>query len=217
MDFAAARDLMVETQIRTNRVTHPEVLAAMRKVPREVFVPKSKRAFAYVDEDIEIDRGRFLMEPMVLARLLDSADPRADDLALVVAAAPGYAAAVLASMAATVFALEAEEDLARQMEAQFRDLQLDNVLTVTGPHAQGRREEQPFDLILINGAVRDVPAALLDQLAEGGRLVTVIQEAGALGRAVLYLKRGGVTSHRILFDANLKPAPGFEQEEGFVF
>lgn len=217
MDFAAARALMVETQIRTNKVTHREVLDAMRTVPREVFVPKSKRDFAYVDEDIEIERGRFLMEPMVLARLLDSADPRPDDLALVVAAAPGYAAAVLASMTATVFALEAEADLAKTMEAQFRALNLDNVITVTGPHAQGRPREQPFDLIVVNGAVPEVPRALLDQLAEGGRLVTVVSDPGPPGRAVLYLKRGGVASHRVLFDANLKPAPGFEREEGFVF
>lgn len=218
MDFAAARNLMVEAQLRTNRVTHDGLLEAMRTVPRELFVPKSKRDFAYVDEDIELEPGRFLMEPMVLGRLLQGADPHPNDLALVVAAGPGYSAAVLSGITATVFAQEADAEIAARMGTLLRDMQLDNVVVVDGPHAEGRPAEAPFDLILINGAVPEVPAALTDQLADNGRLVTVLRgEDEAIGRAVLYLKRGGVVSHRVLFDASVRAAPGFAREAGFVF
>jgi len=217
MDYAAARNLMVEAQLRTNKVTHPGVLDAMRSVPRELFAPKSRREFAYVDEDIEVEPGRYLMEPMVLGRLLDSAQPKSDDLALVVSAAPGYAAAVLGRVTATVFAQENDPAMAKRMADLLHELQLDNVVVVDGAAREGRPAEAPFDLILVPGSVPDVPASLTDQLAENGRLVTVVQENEAIGRAVLYLKRGGTVSRRVLFDATVGKAPGFERVPGFVF
>ena len=217
MDYAAARNLMVEAQLRTNRVVHHGVLDAMRSVPRELFAPKSRREFAYVDEDLEIEPGRFLMEPMVLGRLLDAAWPKPDDLALVVSAAPGYGAAVLSRVVATVFAQEDDAAQAKRMADLLHELQYDNVVVVDGKSREGRPSEAPFDVILIPGAVPEVPTALTDQLAENGRLVTVVQETEAIGRAVLYLKSGGVVSRHVLFDASVAKAPGFEQAPGFVF
>jgi protein-L-isoaspartate(D-aspartate) O-methyltransferase len=217
MDFAVARRNMVACQIRPNRVTDERVLAAMGDLPRERFVPKARQTIAYIDEDIEIAPGRFLMEPVTAARLVDTAAIGEDDNALVIAPATGYLAAVAGRLAGSVFALEQDGELAQRMSALVTDMALDNIVIVEGPHRDGWSKESPYDVVLIDGCVPEVPDALCDQLAEGGRLVAVIGEPGKVGRLTLYGKRNGVVSHRTLADAMVQPAPGFERAAGFVF
>lgn len=217
MDYAAARRNMVESQLRTNLVTDAAVLAAMGGMPRERFVPESRAEIAYIDEDIDIGSGRFLMEPMVLGRLLQVVAPQPEDVALCVGCGAGYAAAVLSRLCGAVFALEDDSDIAQRATRLLSDLGIDNAFVVEGDLAAGWAAEAPYNVILLEGAVADVPGEILDQLADGGRLATVMRPKSGVGSATLLEKRHGQVSRRVLFDANVPFLSGFEMEEGFVF
>ena len=216
-DYAATRHNMVEGQLRTNEVTEPRLIEAIEAVPRERFVPEHLRAIAYVDEDLEIAPGRYLMEPVVLARLLQAAEPRPEDVVLEIGCGTGYAAVLLGRLVSTVVALECAPELAAKAEGNAAALGADNVAVVTGPLAEGFARQAPYDVILVSGAVAEVPERLLGQLAEGGRLLAVVREDAAVGRATLFLKRHGVISRWVLFDAAVPLLPGFESPQRFVF
>lgn len=221
-DFALARRNMVDGQLRPNRVTNPALLAAIGELPRERFLPEGLRSVAYADDDVPLGAGRFMIEPMVLARLIQSLQPQAEDKAMVVAAGRGYGAAILARLVTSVVAVEADSGLAGAAQQTLRDLAVSNVRQVVGPAEQGVAASAPYDVIVIEGAVGEVPAAILGQLAEGGRLATVISDphgtAGAvLGVAHLFVKQGGVTSGRPLFDAGTPLLPGFVRPPRFTF
>jgi protein-L-isoaspartate(D-aspartate) O-methyltransferase len=219
MDFTIARRNMVEGQIRTNRVTDPLVLSAMKTLPRELFVPKAVQSACYLDEEIPLGGGRSLMEPMVLARLLQEAAVEDGDVVLVIGAATGYSAAVLAHMASTVVALETDHELADRSSRLMADLNIDNVAVVTGPLDQGYPQQSPYDVIFFDGAVSEVPPAILDQLREGGRMVAVMQtdaDAG-VGQACLISRNEGVIGKRTVFDTKVPLLPGFEPAPAFVF
>ncbi len=215
MDYEAARRNMVESQIRTNKVTHTALLDALSAVPRERFLPPDRAFAAYVDDDVLVAPGRYLMEPMVFARMVQLAEPTARDRALLVGAGAGYGAAVLARLVASVIALESDPALAARGKGELASL-AENASQVTGPLAQGWPGKGPYDLILIEGAVEDVPQALFDQLADGGRLVAVVKTEG-VGRAVLFIERDKVISHRPAFDAAVPLLAEFRRVPGFVF
>lgn len=216
MDFELARDLMIDGQLKPNQVNDPRILDAFRVVPRELFVPSSLKGVAYVDEDIEVAPGRYLLEPLVLARMIQAANPTARDVALDVASGTGYSAAVLAQLAGAVVALEEDQELADRATGTLLDLRYDSVVVVKSPLTQGWAEQAPYDVIVINGMVEDVPQALLDQLNENGRLVAVENMRG-VGKAMLYIKEGGIIGRRELFDAASPLLPGFVKPRGFVF
>jgi protein-L-isoaspartate(D-aspartate) O-methyltransferase len=216
--FAEARRQMVLTQLRPNKVIDEQVIAAMAAVPREQFVPKAYRGVAYMDEDVAVAPGRFIMEPMVLGRLLQEAELQAGDVALVVGSGTGYEAAVLARIVSTVIGLESDAALSQQAGQTLQALGIDNVVTVDGPLKEGLAKQGPFNLILLAGAVPEIPPALLDQLADGGRLIGVVRPGnGPIGQAVIVKRSGGLLSQRVLFDAGTPCLPGFEQPAGFVF
>jgi len=215
--YAAARMNMVDSQIRTNKVTDPALLDAFEKIPRELFVPAGRGGVAYVDQDVALGNGRHLMEPMVLARLLQEARPGPADMVLEVGCGTGYATAILAQLVATVVALESDHELAARASRTLADLGIDNALVVEGPLTAGWRAQAPYGMILINGAVADVPAALRAQLAEGGRLVTVQRAGPGPGRGLLLRRTGDVTTGRHVFDAGTPVLPEFAHEPGFVF
>lgn len=217
MDYAAARFNMVESQLRTNKVTDAALLEAFEAVPRERFLGEAQRPVAYVDEDLAVAPDRYLMEPMVLGRLLQAAALEPGDMVLEVGTGTGYAAAILARLAGTVVALEDDAALAAQAEAAFEALGIDNVVLVSGPLNQGYPKQAPYNVILLNGAVAAVPEGMCAQLGEGGRLVTVVRQGAGTGRAVLMQCSGGHVSSRVLFDAATPYLPGFQPEAGFVF
>jgi protein-L-isoaspartate(D-aspartate) O-methyltransferase len=216
MDYAVARQHMVDSQVRTNKVTDERLIEAIRALPRERFVPDRARARAYLDDDLEIAQGRFLMEPMVTARLIQAAEVKAEDIALVVGAGSGYAAALLSRLANTVVALEAEPQLSQRAGTVFSELSIDNAIVFEGALSAGCPKHAPYNVIYLDGAVEQVPAALTGQLADGGRLVGVLLEQG-VGRASLWIKSGNAVSRRVLFDANVAPLPGFAAPPKFVF
>jgi protein-L-isoaspartate(D-aspartate) O-methyltransferase len=224
--YDIARANMVENQVRPNKVTDDRVLKAMAAVPRERFVPEKFAGIAYVDEDIAVSEGRYLMEPMVLARLLQEAAITAGDVVLDIGCATGYSTAVLARLADTVVAVESDEDLAETAVVLMTELDADNTAVVTGVLREGYAKQAPYDVIVLEGAVEEVPSALSDQLVEGGRLVAVVTGgdgggghpgAHRVGRATLMRRSHGALSSRVLFDASITPLPGFDIERGFVF
>ena len=217
MNFEDARRIMVDSQLRPNRVTNEGVLAAMGTLPREQFVPEAQRPVAYVDEDLAIAPGRYNMEPLTLARLVQAAAPKSFELCLVVGAGTGYSAAVFARLCDTVFALESDGALAASTSALMSDLAMDNIVIVEGALVEGLPKQGPYDVIMVNGGVKIFPDALTDQLADGGRMVTVMIDEVGLGRAVLIVKGATGISQRVLFDASIPALPEFEKEAGFVF
>ena len=207
---------MVDNQIRPNKVTSIPLIQALLKVPRERFVPQAARGVAYVDDDAPLGGGRWLMEPMLFARLVQSAEIKPSDIVLDVGAVTGYGAAVLSKIASTVVALEEDGALAKMLSANLDALGLDNVAAIEGKLVAGCPNQGPFDVILFEGAVHDVPTGIADQLAEGGRLVAVLDKGG-VGQAVLIVRRNGALSRRVLFDAATPLLPGFAPQPTFVF
>lgn len=216
-DYAAARLNMVEGQIKPNKVTDRALLNAIATVPREIFVPKAARGVAYVDEDIKIGNGRYLIEPRVFARLVNEAAITRDDVVLDIACGSGYSTAVLARLASNVVAIESDPELARQATARLTTLGVANAVVIEAPLTQGYPAQAPYPVIVINGAVAAVPEAILGQLAEGGRLVAVIKRQGLMSCATLFKRTSGVISRRELFDAGTPLLPGFEPQPVFEF
>lgn len=216
-DYAAARLNMVEGQIRPNKVTNPALVTAMMTIPRELFVPKPLRGFAYVDEDVHIGNGRFMMEPMVLSRLLQEAGIGSNDVVLDLGCGTGYSTAILSRIAGTVVAVEEDAELAARATELLKELGIDNAAVVEGRPSEGYPAQAPYDVIVINGAVAKVPEAVLEQLGEGGRLVAVVSADGRLGQARLFQRIGGIVSGRVLFDASTPILRGFEPEAKFEF
>ena len=218
VDNATARMNMVESQLRTNKVTDQRVLEAFETIPRERFVPDHLRSLAYVDEDLRLKGERYLVEPMVQARLMNVADIRAEDVVLVVGAGTGYACAVLSTIAATVVGLESDPELAKLAESALQEQGVDNAVVIQGEMEKGYAKQGPYDVILVNGAVAEVPKALTDQLSpQGGRLVTVVRSGTGPGKGTVFERWDKAIGRRTLFDANTPVLPGFRKQPGFVF
>jgi protein-L-isoaspartate(D-aspartate) O-methyltransferase len=219
IDFAAARRIMVDSQVRTSDVTDARVVAAMLAVPRERFLPAEQADLAYVDCDIAAttpEAGkpmRRLLKPMVLAKLIQAAEIRDGDHVLDVGCAAGYSSAVLAQLARSVVALEQDDALAERARANLQAL---GVSVVNGPLADGWLPQAPYDVILLNGASEIEPKTLLRQLKPGGRLVGV-RGRGPAGKAMLYCSIGGESGGRPIFDASAALLPGFAEPAAFVF
>lgn len=217
LDYRAARLNMVEGQLRTNKVTDEAVLGAFLDVPRERFVPPHLAGTAYIDEDIPLGGGRWMLEPMVLARLLQLAEIGPDDGVLEIGAGTGYATAILSRLAARVVAVESDQRLIAIARVRMQEMQNGNVTLLEGKLEEGYPAGAPYEVIVIGGAVAAVPDAIVRQLAEGGRLVTVLKPRQGMGQGVVMTRAGGVASQRAAFDAGSALLPGFAPAPGFVF
>ena len=208
-DFAAAREAMVENQLRPQGVTDPAVLNAMRTVRREDFLPSHTRPLAYVDRAVAIGEGRFLAAPAVLGQLLTEMMPAAGQRALVVGAGTGYSAAVLAAMGLQVTAVESDAALAGEARSQ-------KIRVVEGSLEKGQPEGAPYDQILIDGAVEYIPDAIIEQLADGGRLGVAITDRG-ITRLTVGRKAGDAFGTLSVGDAGVPALPGFQRPRAFTF
>jgi protein-L-isoaspartate(D-aspartate) O-methyltransferase len=225
IDFARRRFTMVESQIRPNEVTDPRLLAILRALPRERFVPDRLRPLAYSDEALEVfpaidgAPARFLLAPMVLARLVQLAAVEPHDTVLDVGCATGYSTAVLAGLGRAAIGLEPEPELAKAARDALRTLGIVNAEIAEGPLADGYPQASLYDVIVLNGSVPNPPTALTSQLREGGRIAVVLASGGAdrQGRAYLFVKVGGEMSGVPHFDAGARPLPGFATELSFSF
>ncbi len=208
-DFAAARAAMIENQLRPEGVTDPAVLDAMATVARETFLPPQTRALAYVDRAVSMGEARYLSAPSVLGSILMQLRVARGQRALVVGAGTGYSAAVLQAMGLSVTALESSAALA----ATARDNGID---TVEGPLEEGLKKGAPYDQILIDGAVEYIPEAIIEQLADGGRLGAALVERG-ITRLIAGRKVGGAFGYLSLRDAGAPALPGFARPKAFIF
>ncbi|MBW6530737.1 protein-L-isoaspartate O-methyltransferase [Sphingomonas sp. RRHST34] len=213
-DFTAMRQAMVASQLRTVAVTDPRVVAAMADVPRERFVPAASTAMAYRDTAIALGQGRALNTPLATARLLVEARLRPSDRVLLIGAAAGYTAAVLARIVADVVAVEESPDLAVHARAALADER--NVTLVEAPLAQGHAAGAPYDVLLVDGAVEELPSTLLTQVADGGRIVTGLIERGVF-RLAAGAHRGAATALTPFADIDSVRLPGFAKPRGFTF
>jgi protein-L-isoaspartate(D-aspartate) O-methyltransferase len=222
IDFAAARRMMVDGQVRTSDVTDLRILSAMLELPRERFVPAASAELAYLDLDIPVSGAgadapaRRLLKPMVLAKMVQAAAVKAEDRVLDVACATGYSSALLGQLARSVVALEEDPALARLADENLKAIGASNVTVVAGPLAQGCQLKAPFDVILLNGASEIVPQALCRQLGEGGRLLAVVGRVPNC-RAMIYRSVAGSISGWPIFDASAPLLPGFAKPPAFVF
>jgi protein-L-isoaspartate(D-aspartate) O-methyltransferase len=217
VDYAAIRLNMVESQLRPNKVTDAAVLAAFLAVPRERFVPTGLRGAAYIDDALPLGGERYLLPPMVLARLLQLARIGPGDSVLEIGCATGYGTALLARLAGSVIAIESDRALVAQATARLRELGSGNAAVVEAPLIEGHPGRAPYAAIILGGAVARVPDAIVRQLADGGRLVAVVQQQNGLGQGMAMTRVGAVLSRRPSFDAAVPLLPGFQAEPSFVF
>jgi protein-L-isoaspartate(D-aspartate) O-methyltransferase len=213
-DFARQRKTMVDNQIRTVDVTNPGVLDVFGRVPRELFVPATDRDFAYVDRPIAVAPGRVVPQPAPFARLVQLAAPKPTDTVLLIGGTTGYAAAVLAELAQRVVMVESDAGLAATAVAALAGRA--NVDVVVGPLSAGAPAKGPYDLIVVDGAVEEIPAGFVDQLVVGGRIVAVVGPQGLAAQATVTMRTATGTSSRLAFNLPAVPLAEFVRPKAFA-
>ena len=214
-DYASRRTMMVDTQVRPSDVTKFPIIDAMLAVPREAFVPDGKREAAYVGENLDIGGGRVLLEPRTLAKMIDALDIQPGHVVLDVACGLGYSTAVLSRMCDFVVAIEDDEARAEEAQSILSGQGADNAAVMFGPLAEGAAKSGPYDVIILQGGAEQVPAAILGQLREGGRIAAVFAE-GTLGVVRIGYKIDGVVNWRFSFNASAPVLKGFEKHRAFA-
>ncbi|MEM6972428.1 MAG: protein-L-isoaspartate O-methyltransferase [Pseudomonadota bacterium] len=214
--FENARRAMVDTQVRPSDVTRYPIIEAMLAVPRERFVPASRREIAYAETDVPLAPGRALLAPRTLAKMLEAATIDPADLVLDLAPATGYSTALIARMAEAVVAIEPDADLCATAQARLDELEVMNAAISPGAVEDGDPDHGPYDVILVNGAVEQVPAELTAQLKDGGRLVAIFLD-GPVGRCRVVTRAGDALSDRRAFDVDAPLIEGFRKARAFEF
>ncbi len=214
-DYAKRRTMMVDTQVRPSDVTKFPIIDAMLSIPREYYVPDSMIEAAYVGENLEIGGGRVIIDPRTLAKLLDALDVRPDHVALDLGCGLGYSTAILSRLCDFVVAVEDDETRAEEAQNILSGQGVDNAAVMTGPLPEGAQKSGPYDIIIIQGAVEEVPAAIIDQLREGGRIGCIFGE-GALGVVRVGHKIDGNVNWRFSFNAGAPLLAGFEKTVAFA-
>ena len=218
MDFKIARKNMVENQIRANKVTSLNVINAFLDVPREKFVPDALQEISYVDEDIQLSRNRFMMKPMILARLFQSLNLKGNENILHVGSNSGYGSAILSRMCSSVISLESDKKLFETSIHTFSNMGFDNVVPLHGSMENGVEKEAPFDIIFIEGSIETEPKSLFGQLNENGKMIVIIRPANIkIGKAKLFFKISNEIGLENLFDAQVSKLSIFKSKTKFSF
>jgi protein-L-isoaspartate(D-aspartate) O-methyltransferase len=214
-DYAARRRTMVDTQIRPSDVTKFPIIAAMLNVERELFVPANLIEAAYSGDDLDLGGGRAMLAPRTLAKMLDALDITGDELVLDVGCGLGYTTAVLAQLAQAVVAVETDEATVEDIQALLSGAGADNAIVQAGDLAAGAAEHGPYDVVLIEGGVEQLPPALVGQIKDGGRIACIFMQ-GNLGEVRIGYKTGGGVSWRFEFNATAPVLPGFARDQVFA-
>ena len=218
MHFEALRKAMVDSQIRPNKVIDDRVIAAFMNVPRERFVSKNMQNLAYIDEDIHLSGGRFIVEAMVMARIIQTLALDDTQSVMLIGAGTGYTAALLSSLAASVIAIETRAQMVEKAQQAVAGLDIGNVAVIKARLQDGYASEAPYDAIIIEGAVEHMPQSLLDQLADGGRLAAIWRPDGTqAGEACIWHKIGDAVSRTPLFTAQVPVLDEFRAKPKFSF
>lgn len=214
-DYAVRRRMMVDTQVRPSDVTEFPIIDAMLNVPRELYVPSDKEDVAYIGEHLELDDGRFLLDPRIFSKMLEALDLSSSDLVLDIGCGYGYSSAVIARIVEAVVAVEEDDMLHKYAAEVLTEQGVDNVVLRSGVLTDGAAEHGPYDVILLQGSVGVVPDKLIDQLKDGGRMACLFME-GAVGIVKLGSKRDGRMTWRFSFNATAPILPGFDAVETFT-
>lgn len=224
VDASLQRKNMVESQVRPNDITDRRIIRSMLQVPRETFLPPALRSIAYMDEDVPLRAGsgrtageaRAMMAPRVFAKLVQLAEISDSDIVLDIGIGSGYSAAVIANLCETVVGVESDVELAEAATKSLEEQEIDNVVVVQGPLNAGYPSEGPFDAIVVEGRICELPDTLLDQLKDGGRLVA-IHDAGPVSHLTLWRRIGGTFDQRTATEVGAPALPGFDRPQTFVF
>ena len=211
MEFSQLRHRMVESQIRTMGVNSPTVLAAFEEVPREKFVSEEFVEFAYIDDQVDIGHGRMVLEPLVIALILQALTITKDSVVLEVGSGTGYITSLLSLLGGTIVALEINEGLASKASENLLDIGMDNVLVINESMVDGYTKQAPYDVIFFSGGAEVIPDNIVDQLADGGRLGAVVPGADSLGKGIVIQKFGSSITKREIFSGKAKTLPGFSK------
>ncbi len=211
-EFAQQREQMVETQLKSRDIQNERVLEAMKKVPRHLFMPASVRQYAYIDSPVPIGQGQTISQPYIVGLMTQTVDPKPGDRALEVGTGSGYQAAVLGELVQEVYTIEIIPDLAEKAEKALAESGYDNVEVRQGDGYQGWPERAPFDIILITAAPEEIPQPLIDQLAEGGRLVVPLGAEGTIQTLTLVTKVEGEVKRTYVTDVRFVPMTGEVQQ-----
>ena len=218
MNFDGLRKAMVDSQIRPNKVFDQNVIDAFLAVPREIFVPKHLQDIAYIDEDISLSGGRFIMEAMVVARLLQTLAIQKTDSVLSIASSTGYACAVISHLADSVIGIETRAPMVEKAQNNMSKLGIGNVAFVKSRLQDGLASEAPFDIMLIEGGVEAIPDALFEQLSDGGRIAAIYRPVGKeVGEACIWTKTGKNISANQIFTAQVPVLEEFKVKPKFTF
>lgn len=215
VDYSTRRTMMVDTQVRPSDVTKFPIIDAMLAVPREAFVPDALREAAYIGENLDLGSGRVMLEPRTLAKMLDALEIEPGHVVLDLGCGLGYATALMARLADFVVGVEDDADLAKEAESLLAEQGVHNAAVMCGPLNEGAAKSGPYDIIITQGAVEEVPTAILDQLREGGRIACIFAES-ALGVVRLGYKIDGTVTWRYAFNASAPVLKGFETAENFA-
>ena len=216
IDYQAARTAMVDGQVRPSDVTLHPIIEAMLNVPREAYVPVEKRSVAYIGAHIDLEDGRVILAPRILAKMLESLDIKSNELVLDVGVGLGYSAAVISHLAEAVIAVEENANMASAAETTLSEQSADNAVIYTGSLSDGAAEHSPYDVIVIEGGVQMLPESLLSQLKIGGRIAAIFID-GPSGQCRIGIRTDTGTSWNAVFDATAPILSGFEIENTFSF
>ena len=222
IDYAQARKNMVDCQIYPSGVIHAGLLNAFETIPREIFVPDDKKGISYYDEDVQLGQGRSILAPLTLSKMLEAAELKENDVVLDIGGATGYSAAIMSANVSTIIALESDEKYLKQAEVNWNKLETCNIISCKGTLKNGYPEKEPYNLIILHGAVPEIPINIASQLAEDGRLLTIIRKPGErMGQATIV--RNNATDKSLgfstypLFECGADYLKGFEPKPEFQF
>ena len=217
-NFEVARKAMIDSQIRPNKVIDERVIEAFAAIPREAFVPRSLRDVAYVDEDLSLSGGRFIIEAMVMARLLQALSLKPESNVLLIGAGTGYSAALLSHLCASVIAIDNRGAAVEKAQEILSQMEIGNVAVLKGKLTEGYPGEGPYDAIIIEGGVETMPQALLDQLGPDGQCASIWRSSpSGQGEASIWSRAGGQFVRRSLFNAQVPTLNEFKAKAEFTF
>ena len=214
-DYELRRKIMVDTQIRPSDVTKFPIIDAFLSIPREKFVPVGKREAAYIGENFQIGQSRVILEPRTLAKLLDALDIQNDELVLDIGTGLGYSSAIISLIAEVVIAVEDDSSLASESEEVLSEIGADNVVVQVSKLEDGAPEHGPYDVVILQGGIEEIPVSILNQLKDGGRVGAIFVEDG-LGTAKIGFKLNDKINWRYCFNAAAPVLPGFFKQKDFA-